>query len=375
MKKIKLLMGTVGKGKGGTPTYAVRLFSMLDKENFEVTFLSNTPHPYYEEEILAGGGRIAAIPSRSSHPLAHRRALRQALAEGFDICHIHLVSASNIDAVEEAVRAKVPFILAHSHCAACEGNTAAKLMHKYNLPRLRKLPIARLACSKSAGSYLFLDAPATVVPNAIDLARFAYREADRAAFRKKWGLEGCFVIGHVGRLVPIKNQVFLMETFVEVKKREPAARLVFAGDGPDEGMLRQRAAELGIENETLFLGNVPDPETVFNGIDCFVLCSLKEGFGMVVIEAAASGLPCFAADTAAPEVYALPSIQAFSLSDSKTKLAGRLLACRGLPRASQGDALRAAGFEAADQAKKMEERYLAGLKAAGYRFPAEEEEG
>lgn len=375
MKKIKLLMGTIGKGKGGTPTYAVRLFSMLDKEKFDVTFLSNAPHPHYEEEILAGGGRIAVVPSRSRHPLAHRKAIRRVLAEGFDICHFHLVSASNIDAVEESVRAKVPLVMVHSHCAACEGNAAAKFMHKHNLPKLQKLPIVRLACSQSAGSYLFPGGAVTVVPNAIDLERFAYREADRAAFREKFGLEGCFVIGHVGRLVPIKNQVFLMETFVEVKKREPAARLVFAGDGPDEEMLRQKAAELGIEKETLFLGNIPDPETLYNGIDCFVLCSLKESFGMVVIEAAASGLPCFAADTTSPSIYVLPSIQAFSLSDNKTKLAGRLLACRGLPRASQKEALRAAGFEAADQAKKMEERYLAGLKAAGYDFSAEEEEG
>lgn len=367
MKKIKLLMGVIGKGKGGTPTYAVRLFSLLDPQRFDVTFLSNTPHPFYEKQILDHGGKIAVIPSRNRHPRAHRMAIRRIMAEGFDVCHIHLVSASNIVPLEEAVRAKIPVVVAHSHCAAVEGGFAAKMMHRINLKRLRKLPLIRLACSSKAGRYLFLDAPVTVVPNAIDLERFSYREADRIAFRQRLGLEDCFVVGHVGRLVPIKNQAFLMEVFAEVKKADPSARLLLVGDGPDEPALRQKAASLGIQDETIFLGNVPDPETAFNGMDCFVLPSLEEGFGLVVIEALATGLHSLVADTVPPEIYLHPFIESFSFSDDKAVLARRILACRGLSRASQRSELVAAGFEDTAQAKMMEERYIKGLIAAGWR--------
>lgn len=364
MRKINVLMGVIGRGNGGLSTYAVRLASLLDPEKFQVTFLSNVPHPFFEKEILKNGGKIVAIPSRTRQPLAHRKAIRQVLKDGYDVCHIHLGSASNIVPLEEAVKAGIPLVLAHSHSASVEGGTPARLLHRANLKKLAALPVQRLACSQAAGRYLFMEKPFDYVPNAIDLDRFSFDADKRRELRTALGLDGCFVVGHVGRLVPIKNQTFLMEVFARLKEKTPLCRLLLCGDGPDEAALKQKAQELGIAEETIFTGNIPDPENALRAMDCFVLPSLKEGLGLVVIEALGTGLPCFVSDTAPTELDVSPLVHFFSLSEDKEALAKKLLSVMGTPRRSHKGELAAAGFEAAAQARAMEKRYLSGLGIA-----------
>jgi len=361
MKKIKILMGVIGKWNGGMSTYMVRLFSLLDPARFEVTFLSTAEHPFHEKEILAGGGHIVFVPSRNRHPFAYRRVIRKTLKQGFDICHAHLASASNIDLPLMAVKAKVPMVIGHSHCASFDFGRLAYILHNLNLKKLRKLPLTRLACSKAAAEYLFGDGEFVYAPNAVDLDRFSFDREARNAFRAAHGLDGCFTVGHVGRLVPVKNQSFLMEVFAEVKKLTPKARLLLCGDGPDEQLLKEKAVSLGIAEETVFTGNIPDPENAFRAMDCFVLPSVKEGLGLVAVEAAGTGCPCFISEGVPPEAEVSRLVRRFSLSEDKAALAKKLLSSMGTPRRSRREELAAAGFDAVQQAKKMEELYLKGL--------------
>ena len=72
LKKIKILMGIIGKGNGGLSTYAVNLFRKLDSDVFDCTFLSNDPHPYFEKDIKELGGHLKVIAARNRHPKQHR---------------------------------------------------------------------------------------------------------------------------------------------------------------------------------------------------------------------------------------------------------------------------------------------------------------
>ena len=360
MEKIKVLMGVIGKGNGGMSTYAVRLFTLLDPEKFQVTFLSNTGHPFYEQEILSHGGRIIVVPSRNRHPLTYRRAVKTALREGYDVCHAHLASASNIDLPLLAVKAKVPMVIAHSHSGGFEGSKLAWYLHKFNQKKLRSLPVTRLACSKQAGEFLFGDVPCGYAPNAIDLDRFQFRLEQRVAVREKYGLDGCFTVGYVGRLVPIKNIPFLLEVFARVKALTPKAKLLLCGDGPEEQALRQKAEELGIAEDTVFTGNIPDTENALCAMDCFVLPSTEEGLGLVVIEALGTGAPCFVSEAIPPEVDVSPLVRRFRFSDDKDDIAKKFLSVMGTPRRSRRKELEDAGFEAHTMAKNMEKRYLVG---------------
>ena len=103
------------------------------------------------------------------------------------------------------------------------------------------------------------------------------------------------VIVTLGRLVPVKDHRTLLKAFSLL---EPAQghRLVIFGEGPLKENLVAYAAELGISGQTLFPGYVNDPPACYASADLFVLSSTSEGFGNVLIEAMAAGVPVVSTD-------------------------------------------------------------------------------
>lgn len=132
-----------------------------------------------------------------------------------------------------------------------------------------------------------------VVPNGINLSRFAPDPQARRAIRAELGLRpDAWVVGTVGRLAPVKNQALLLQAAA----RSPAAadRIVIAGDGPEAQPLYALAAELGITDRVTFLGERHDVPRILAALDVFALPSLSEGMPLSAIEAMASGLPVVA---------------------------------------------------------------------------------
>ena len=193
MRKIKVLMGIIGKGNGGLSMYMVNLFKKLDLEKFDCTFMSIAEKPYFEKEIKEHGGRILFITPRSQNPKKHRDDIRKIMEEDFDICHIHLSTASNICPILEAKRAKIPTVIAHSHSSKVEGSLYPKVLHTINRKKLKKLDILRFACSKAAGKFAFKNADFTVMNNGLDTGLWKSKSKQRQknlAFLKKLFLPG-----------------------------------------------------------------------------------------------------------------------------------------------------------------------------------------
>lgn len=103
------------------------------------------------------------------------------------------------------------------------------------------------------------------------------------------------VIACIGRLVPVKDHRTLFRAFARLCATWPA-RLVIFGDGPLEAELRAFVGELGIADNVLFAGYVNDPAACYAVADLVVLSSLTEGFGNVLIEAMAAGVPVVSTD-------------------------------------------------------------------------------
>ena len=112
---------------------------------------------------------------------------------------------------------------------------------------------------------------------------------------------GARVIGTVGRLDPVKNQVSLLQALAALRREQPALagslRLVIAGDGPLHGSLEQSAADLGVADAVWFAGARSDTPDILRALDVFVLPSLNEGISNTILEAMASGLPVIAGRT------------------------------------------------------------------------------
>lgn len=103
------------------------------------------------------------------------------------------------------------------------------------------------------------------------------------------------VIVTAGRLVPVKDHHTLIAAFAQLRARRPA-RLVIFGEGPLEAELRAQAIALGVDQSVLLPGYVNDPAACYGVADLFVLSSTSEGFGNVLIEAMAEGVPVVSTD-------------------------------------------------------------------------------
>lgn len=358
MKKIKVLMGIIGKGNGGLSMYMVNLFKKLDHEKFDCTFMSIAEKPYFEKDIKELGGRILFITPRSQNPKKHRDDIRNIMKEDFDVCHIHLSTASNICPILEAKRAKIPVVIAHSHSSKVEGSLYPKVLHIINREKLKKLDILRFACSKAAGNFAFKNAEFTVMNNGIDTARFDYNEASREKIRKELNVGDDFVVGQVGRLVPVKNHRFTVELFEKLQKNCPESRLLIVGDGPLEEQIKTKTKELVISDKVIFTGNVRNPEEYFQAMDCLMIPSLFEGFPLTVVEGICSGLCCFVSDKVPGEVKISDLVEFIPLDGDMNMIADTVLKAKDIPRVSQAETLKDIGFDADKCVKDIENIYL-----------------
>jgi len=146
----------------------------------------------------------------------------------------------------------------------------------------------------------FTIAPETkfaVIHSGVDLSKFSGVTADAFEMKKKLGIsEKSFVIGTVGRLTPVKGQRYLLEAATKVVRQRPDTLFVFLGDGELLTELTEMASVLGIKDHVKFLGWRPEVADVMSTFDIFVLPSLNEGMGKVLVEAMAMGKPIIASN-------------------------------------------------------------------------------
>lgn len=112
-----------------------------------------------------------------------------------------------------------------------------------------------------------------------------------------------FLLVIIGRLIEVKGHKYLFEAIREVKERGKNVRLLVVGDGALRHSLEQAVVELGIRQEVSFLGFRTDVCGILLASDLFLLPTLGEGFGLVLLEAMAAGKPIVASNvTSIPEV-------------------------------------------------------------------------
>lgn len=137
-----------------------------------------------------------------------------------------------------------------------------------------------------------------VIPNGYDVDDFEDNEVKGAKFRNELNIsQDTFVIGHVGRFDPQKDQDNLIKALVDLKQRQIKFKAVIVGTNLDVnndklvGMIKEKQ----LENHISLLGRRNDIPAVMNGIDLFALSSaFGEAFPNVLNEAMACGTPCVA---------------------------------------------------------------------------------
>ncbi|MBO4880661.1 MAG: polysaccharide pyruvyl transferase CsaB, partial [Firmicutes bacterium] len=104
------------------------------------------------------------------------------------------------------------------------------------------------------------------------------------------------VVGIAARLNPVKDIPTLMRAFAKARQKDGRLRLSIAGTGEEEASLKKLAAELGIENDTVFEGWISDIKAYFSRVDINVLSSLSETFPYSLLEGAYEHCPAIASN-------------------------------------------------------------------------------
>jgi glycogen(starch) synthase len=122
---------------------------------------------------------------------------------------------------------------------------------------------------------------------------------DLEALRAKFAAPDEQLVILVGRLVYEKGFQLALEALPPIIERVGKVRFLVAGSGTHEAELRQQAEELGLSDYGTFLGWIGDDvlHSLYRIADLCVIPSLYEPFGLVALEAMASGCPCIVADT------------------------------------------------------------------------------
>ena len=106
------------------------------------------------------------------------------------------------------------------------------------------------------------------------------------------------LVVYAGRHVKEKRLPLLLRGFAQARRLHPELRLEVYGDGPDRETAEREAARLGVTPAVMFLGRRPqeDVEGAFSRAACIATASEREGYGLIVVEAAARGTPSVVVD-------------------------------------------------------------------------------
>lgn len=165
-----------------------------------------------------------------------------------------------------------------------------------------------------------------LIRNGVDLNLF-YPRLINFKIRREIGINpNSFLIGTIGRMVPEKGQIFLVEALKYIKEEIKDIQCLFVGDGPNLPLIKKKASELNVKNLCIFAGLRRDVELIYPLFDVFVLPSYREPFGLVLLEALATGVPVIAINQGGPSEFITSGVNGILVSPNNPRfLASELI--------------------------------------------------
>lgn len=287
---------------GGLENGVVNLINHLPPERYRHTIVALTEITEFRKRIARDDVTFIALRKGPGHgyrvfPRLYR--LFRKLAPAI----VHTRNLAALEATVPAWLAGVPFRVHGEHGRDIADLDGSNRTYRRVRRVYRPLVSRYVALSKDLDQYL-RDAigvnPDRIaqIYNGVDTQRFT------PAPRARVPIAGCpftspdlWLVGTVGRMQDVKDQITLAEAFVHAVQSRVGGgrmRLVIAGEGPLRADVARVLREAGIEDQAWLPGERSDVPEVMRGLDCFVLPSLAEGISNTVLEAMASGIPIVA---------------------------------------------------------------------------------
>lgn len=365
---IRILQAFVANDKGGLTGYICQNYRFIDKNKVQFDFLTFEDGKLdFEDEFISMGARFYHI-SRPSHLISYAKSLKGILNQTEYVAVHFNMSYANFIPIIIARWLGAKKIIVHSHSTAIDDRRSVvriikTAIHKIGRNLMSYMADDYLACSSLAAQWMY---PVSILQskhyhmarNAIDVSKYNYNPHVRADVRQRLKIsDDTFAIGHVGRFTYQKNHEFLINIFKEVHQKVKDSVLLLIGEGPDEGLIKQKVKELQLNDNVIFLGRRNDVPKLFQAMDCFVLPSRFEGLPIVGIEAQAAGLPCLFSDVITTETSVSKNVVFISLDDMNHWISNILSISTEKRKPCEKLCIDIAGYNIKKEIKEMESLY------------------
>lgn len=248
--------------------------------------------------------------------IIRRRAIRFIKTFKPDVIHTHLDLITVICKIRHKLEGIKLVYTCHSEPEKNFGENELEAARKLCAENRLTVIALHMTMAEKIKALLFTD-NVIILNNPVDVDRFKQTEKQNSEVKKKIGIpENAYVVGHVGRFVPLKNHEFLVKVFNEAIKKKPEAFLLMIGNGEKEELKKTEnlLCSLELRDKCLILKDRTDMPELYSAMDVFVFPSRYEGFSIALLEAQSADLKCVVSDTVSSESYLTKKIVALPLS-------------------------------------------------------------
>lgn len=363
MIKIAYILGKVHSG--GKKNLVLEYLRHIDSNNIRIDFICDSDsNSIPEDEVINHGGKVFKIAPYQNIVKNMKDIFHIFNTEKYDIVHawnstmnffpMYLAKKSGIK-----VRISESLSMANKH----EFKTVIKYILK---PLSHCYANYFISCGVDCGIFQFgkktyESGKISIFKTVIDAKNNLYDPVLRESTRKKFGWENNIVYGFIGRYVPQKNPLFIIDIFNEILKRQKCAKLVLIGFGELEEAIEKRIHKYKISESVENLGRREDIQQFYNAFDGFILPSLYEGLPVVGLESQCCGLPIFFSTEITHEAAACNLAIYTSLKESPHIWAEKIITMvqQNIPiRQSHCQDIINAGFDSHSESVRLQNYYL-----------------
>ncbi len=291
---MKILLLTTHLNIGGIGRYVTNLAKELQRRGHTVFIASGGGE--LEETLLQTGVKHIYADIKTKSELSPKIiksffALKPFLRkEKIDLIHAHTRGTQVLSALLSFYQ-KIPYV------TTCHGFFKRRLGRRiFGCWGERVVAISEAVKGQLIHDFNVDEKRIVLIHTGIEVERFlqGVREDEIAKIKHAWNLNKAPVIGTIGRLSSVKGQDVLLSAAKSLVRDFSNINVLLVGNGPDEERLKKLSSTLGLDKNVIFAGSVDDTTKALSVMDIFVLPSIKEGLGLSLVEAMASGKPCIA---------------------------------------------------------------------------------
>jgi len=286
---------------GGAEQHVLNLLQFSAREGVAAELLclvADSPFAALTESL---GIRTAVLPMRFALDLLPVRPIVKLLdTDKIDLIHCHGTRANLVGRLSAKISSR-PCISTYHSLPETDYSSPRKGRLALGIDNLT-LPLGAGFITVSA--YLQKDLahrlakkglhkPCRTIYNGLAAFDFSHWDQMRRDFRTRWNIPvSCKLIGTIGRLHPVKGHLYLIEALKLLNQDFSDLHLLLIGEGREHQALEELLISYGIPYT--LTGYLPDAWKALPAMDIFVLPSLSEGMGLVLLEAAQAGIPIVA---------------------------------------------------------------------------------